>query len=329
MALYIFAHRGEAQTFIKNLRATALDKDLYQFNNGLIYICSEGIYDVMCRLGSLLDKYQVSKVINYGIAGALNNKLKINQVYSIRSIYLENNNEIEFKSITLNGDTDCITANKRVLDESHKNKLLPIADIVDREIWGIAKVCQAYNIELQSYKLISDFAGASTDCFDLKNTAQLFSDLMWNHFQARENLATNENNSRMIQSNEIPWDGTQYQKNILDKLMKKIDKNQLETFIQSINDQNLAEKEKINLLIEKINNKLYPVQAKIKEKLKRETKVLSDNGFQVIYDQKLEKKKIKLNLEVNSQKNISDAISALEKFNYQSFNEIFEGNFDV
>lgn len=328
MNLLIFAHRGEAQIFIKQLNAKALESELYQYESGFIYICTEGIYDVMSKLGAIIQAHKISSVINLGIAGALSKQLEINKVYSIRSSYLENFEDIEFKSFELKGELDCITSSKRVLSENYSNKLKPIAPLVDRELWGIAKVCKDFETPLMAYKLISDYAGAQTDCFDLKQRAGEFSQRLWEFYH--QNLSQNkiEDNAEKV-SIKYPFNMSQYQKNQYQKLIKNIDAKRLDQLINEINKHELSDKEKTNELIMLIKKEFYPLKYKIIKQIETSLAPLKSNHIQIKYDENLEKEYLNINIQINSEKNIEQSIKALEKFSYADFIKIFKGSIDV
>ena len=61
MLLFVFAHRGEAQTFISKLKLKSIDDrgNLYGNSEILLLLAGEGIYSVMVRLPYVLGKYEV------------------------------------------------------------------------------------------------------------------------------------------------------------------------------------------------------------------------------------------------------------------------------
>ncbi|MCK5032815.1 MAG: hypothetical protein KAS18_04250, partial [Calditrichia bacterium] len=73
----------------------------------------------------------------------------------------ENENET-FQSSDVYANIDCISALNRVHDVVYRNKLFARAQIVDRELWACAKICNNYQLPFYSFKLISDYAGSTT-----------------------------------------------------------------------------------------------------------------------------------------------------------------------
>lgn len=326
MELLVFAHRGEAQTFIKELKSKALDENTYEFDKGLIYICGEGIYDVLSALGHIINSYNIKQIINYGIAGALETNLELNKIYEIRTVYLEQEKDIEFKSFTLNSNanTDCITGLKRVLTNEHAAFLRPIADIVDRELWAITKVAKLYKTPVNSYKLISDIAGSTTDCFDLKNRAKELSQILFQHYIKSEIIKTD-----YIEPKKLPFEATQYQINQFNKLIKNIDQHTYENILKPISKKDLRDKEKTTLLLEEIKKILYPFKYKIINQIENKLLPIREAGISIKYDENLEKEILKLQIDINSQKNIEDIKVALNEFNYDEFLKIYKGELDV
>lgn len=327
MTLLVFAHRGEAQTFIKELNAKSITQNTYQYEEGFIYICSEGIYDVLVELPLIIKEFSIKQIINYGIAGSLSTQLNVNEIYSISGIYLEDNNQLEFKSFSLDGEIECISAHKRVLNKEYANKLRPIAKIVDRELWAIAKVSNNLNISLKAYKLISDIAGENTDCFDLKERAKEFSSFMYEHFTKIQDKPIEVNSEHT--DIELPFQMSQYQNNILRKLIKEIDQNELNELIKKYTKSNRVHKSDVNDFIDDLRKNLYPLKYKMKEEVEEYLSPFTKHGFRVNYDENFEKEKLSLNIEINSQKNIEDAIIALRDFQYSSFIKIYKGDINV
>ncbi len=188
MRLLCMAHRGEAQQFISSLQLKAIDNRFYMSEELALLITGEGPFEVLTHLSYYFAKFGISEVINLGIAGALDDKLSLNQVYSVRTLYAYGNNEPRFHSYTSHDQhavLDAITSENRVLSDEFALELSHYAHIVDREAWAMGKVCNEFKIPFYCYKLISDFAGAKTHCFDLKNQAKIFSQTMLDFYLAK------------------------------------------------------------------------------------------------------------------------------------------------
>ncbi len=166
MKLLTFAHRGEAQHFLKYDNYKSFDFEfngLYRNKENYVLITGEGLESTNKKMGEVLrqSNYSISKVINLGIAGALDSNLDLESIHSVKLIKKENENET-FQSSDVYANIDCISALNRVLDETYKKTLSKRAQIVDRELWACAKVCNKYQVPIYSFKLISDYAGSTT-----------------------------------------------------------------------------------------------------------------------------------------------------------------------
>ncbi len=164
MKLLTFAHRGEAQHFLKFDNYKSLDFEfngLYKNEVNYLLITGEGFESTNKKMNAFLIKTNlfISCVINLGIAGALDSILDLESIHSVKLI--KNENEIEtFQSSDVYANIECISALNSVLDETYKKKLSKRAQIVDRELWACAKVCNKYKVPIYSFKLISDHAGS-------------------------------------------------------------------------------------------------------------------------------------------------------------------------
>ena len=147
--LLLFAHRGEAQAFLKHWhlqpRAFAVD-GLYASNQIMLCITGEGVQSASERAAVVCGAFygEISEVVNLGVAGALASSLTVGSFCEIRTVYRESAGDIVFKTFTsaAPADTtiDCITADQRVLSTAYADRLRAFAPLVDRELWGIASV---------------------------------------------------------------------------------------------------------------------------------------------------------------------------------------------
>jgi len=332
MRLLIFAHRGEAQTFIKKRDFKSLDFNIYQYENEYLYICGEGIYEVMSMLSQIIKKYEINEIINYGISGSLDEKIEIDSIHEVRTSYHQNYEEMEFKSFTLNkdADLDCISTTKRVLTDKQGLELKPFGDIIDRELWAMAYVANKLSISLRSFKLISDFAGNMTDCFDLKQRAHFFSEKLYSHYQQSFLESTKINEDKQKQPIIFyPFRLTQFQRNRLNKIIPSIDEIFLKEQIKEISEYKIQDKEKANKLINRCFTHLYPIKAKINSKIESMFFEFNSIGAKISFDENLEKEYFNLSMQINSQTNIDKLKAQLDELKYNEFKSIFEGDIDV
>src|SRR5690606_352944 len=55
------------------------------------------------------------------------------------------------------------------------NTLSHFAKMVDRELWGLCFALKGQKVKISSFKLISDRAGSETNCFDIKEMSEEYS----------------------------------------------------------------------------------------------------------------------------------------------------------
>lgn len=336
MQLIVIAHRGEAQEFIKNLHLKPDESlsGLYYCDKTALLISGEGVYEVLTKLPFVISKYDISLILNYGIAGALNQDLEIDQIVPIRTCYGFNESSPKFHSFTSTSKAnfDCITTDQRVLTDEFAKLINPYATIVDRELWAIGKCSQAYDIPYKSFKLISDYAGAKTACFDIKEKALEYSEALFEEY-----LSFTEDEILEEVSIEAPIvmsfsNKIKYKKLIhaLTVRENKSHKDILESIgINELKALDIRAKNKASLLIEKLDELLNPVRIKINRKLNAHFKTFTDIGAKIKVDPKLEVQKFNLAFEVNSHKNLENLKEAIDNFNFEDIEKLWNGEVDV
>ena len=160
MRLLVFAHRGEAQTFLKAGKWDSIQapyQGLYKSEHEYLLITGEGPQNATEKTAYALGSNQeIKEVINLGIAGALDKSLELDRIYQIRTCYAQQADSPLFKSYTTDEYKeyiDCITTHERIISETSADKLRPFAQVVDREAWAIASVASLLNKKLR-YSII-------------------------------------------------------------------------------------------------------------------------------------------------------------------------------
>tara|TARA_Y100000780_G_scaffold155505_1_gene140089 strand:+ start:121498 stop:122502 length:1005 start_codon:yes stop_codon:yes gene_type:complete len=334
MNLLVFAHRGEAQEFIKKLSMKGVSghPGLYLNEDTALLITGEGIYEVFSKLGQILGEYSITKVFNLGIAGALEKSIRLNSFHEIKTVYCHTGKP-QFQSFTLNSENsgiDVITSSERVLDDSYANELSNFAPLVDRELWAIAKVCDECSIPLRSFKLVSDMAGKSTDCFDLKEKALEFSTRLLEFWLGIEGDQEEEPGSQ-----EPPIQMSFTQKAKYRSLVKALglkegfDLASFESKALAEMKEGLSSKQKANLLLEAMELGLNPVKLSTKKQFEKLSTPVQAIGARLLFDKNFEKKKFTLQMEINDQKNIDNLSKLSEILKFSDFEKVWNGELDV
>ncbi len=346
MKLLIFAHRGEAQTFIHHLEMKPYPMNfngVYKSEDYILCITGEGHFKALKKTSALLGHFQeITQILNLGIAGSLNGQIEIGSVVKVRTVYGFNSKPLFHSYTSQDGTVDCISSSERVLSDQSAQVLSHFANIVDRELWGMANACEMFSLPFHSLKYISDKAGSSTDCYSLKDKAMYFSEQLWKAFLAFEfPLANEEETKELITLDEIIssdyFHVTNSQSKMLESLIYKIKKRlqiQTKDLIQDFKDQDLnleklKPKQRTNQFINFLKNKLNPLRAKVIIKLESQFSLLRSMGAIVHYDPQLDKKEYSILMKINSQENINKLSKTLTELSFKEFNSTLDGDFDV
>lgn len=344
MQLLTFAHRGEARSFLDRLDLTPIHGNtLYRFKEGLLLITGEGLFEAMNAVAKTVTEFpSISKIINLGVAGALDSELTQNEIVQVRTVYLELEGKPQFHSFsTENIDTpfktvDCLTSTRRILDQSTANELLPFAAIVDRELWAIARAVKEEKTPLISLKVISDLPSEETAeiCQVVKDEVDHYSRLL---FDAWKSIIDNEEGPE--EAEELPFaEHFHFTTSMRTSLTKKLSQlhikypgETLEDLInfESIINKEIRPKDKANELIHEINGLLNPYRVDLEKRLSRLTPGLKSAGLSPSFDPNLEKVQLHIKGTMTSKKDIDKAIAQLEKFDFDQLKTILEGELDV
>jgi len=192
MKLLTFAHRGEAQHFLKvdNYQSVEFSfKGLYKNKENYLLITGEGIESTNIKMEVVLEHIgsEILGVINIGIAGALDNNLELETIHCVNLILKEDESKV-FYSSNKRLAQSCLSALNRVHNIDYRNKLTQKAQIVDRELWTIADVCSRYNIPVSSIKLISDYAGKAIDTKRIIQKAKEYSKNLYDFYKSNADI---------------------------------------------------------------------------------------------------------------------------------------------
>lgn len=336
MQLLYFAHRGEAQTFISALKGKKCDFkafDLYSFDKGLILIGSEGIESTLIAITKTLTAFShISEILNFGTSGILRGPLEVGEIYSIRTSYgfLEQSPRFHSFSSEDSSGIDCISSASRVLDDEHSKKLQPFAHCVDRELWAISQCASIFKVPFYAYKYMSDIAGKTTNCLDIKYQAKNISDELYQKY-----LSLKDSSYKVDEDNfDIDLKMTFSQKAQLKKLLSALAIKRSLSYqdilasypIEELKKNEKSDKEVCKKLIFFMREDLNPLQSKIDQKFGELFTPIETTGASVVLDSKLEKKKFSIRMDINSDKNLKELAHSLKNFNYQDFLSVMDGN---
>lgn len=338
MDLLIFAHRGEAQSFLKELAL----KSHSQFNNlylgeGLaLLITGEGYFNVISSLARALGILgeQVSTITNLGICAAFDESIKVGEICSIRTVY----GQSEFKSFqthTQNSGLDIITAKERILDLELAQELKCFAPLADREAWAIGFVAKQAGINFNCYKLISDHVSDAPICEYIKELALDYSsDLLRFYLNIKEIGMQDLRLENPFPFKEDPnFYFTVSMEREVSNLVKQLSvKN--EWSLEEIKNHNevvklkaldTTPKKKGQALRDLLKEMLYPTRTKIIEQLSH---FISESGFkngELAFDPSLEKLSLNLKSTIKDEKQLLHLSQKLSRVDWQKFEKIMNG----
>lgn len=330
MQLITMAHLGEAQSVIENFGLTRLSAQLYQGEKLLCLITGEGPFEASTATASVLGKFEVSEVINIGIAGALSPELKVGDFCPVRSIYLVINGKPQFKSFKSNEDGhDCISSFERILDPDKAGLLSGVGQLVDREAWGVAYACKHHHVPFRAYKLISDQAGTLNACEVVKDDALEWSQKILRHLN--EILSNKE-----VSSESTSPDGFYFTfsskhrfEDLLNKLSLRSHQSSSEILgsipLDEMRELKISPKERSKKLISILEDKLDPLKAKLQRSLSDWKKPFEDKNIQIITDPDFEDADVKILFGVNDNQQLADKIAQIEKLDIGYYQKLRNG----
>ena len=183
------AHFGEAQAFIHSWNMKRVSSELFLGDQSVILLTGEGPFEATTQTALTLSRYPIKEIVNLGIAGALDEKLKKGDFVKIRTIYLAQEGRPYFKSFPLSPEgKDCITCFERIITLKKAEPLRGLGHLVDREAWGVAMAAKSAQIPFQCYKIVSDLAGSLESCELTKESAEDLSQDLFLKFSQLQNL---------------------------------------------------------------------------------------------------------------------------------------------
>lgn len=190
MKVFVIAMDKEAQPVIAKMTAKSEKKaNNKRIVRGQLYgkelaivICGVGKVNAACGAQYAIDTLGADEIINIGVAGGLNESVKVGEIYGISHAV-----QYDFDLTQLNGTKigtldECrenylplgltpayprrkLATGDRFNDSPADYRLLTRelkADIRDMEGGAIAQVCMHAGVKCRSYKIISDIAGSGS-----------------------------------------------------------------------------------------------------------------------------------------------------------------------
>lgn len=342
MKLLIFAHRGEAQSFLSEYDFSPVNyffNGFFKTEHFYLLITGEGIRPASEKTVSILASFihDIDEVFNFGVAGSLNDKFNKYDLLWIRTAYAHHAESLEFKSFSSHypeAKTDCITASERILNSNDRTKLSHFANIVDRELWAIASACHLYKLPFSSLKIISDDLKDSPNiCSFVKEEASNFSTKLLLEFQKYELNKPKPKISNTDHSflNDSDFYFTTSQTRKLNSLLHHLALLQIDlknVDINQIREGSLLPKERTKFLLQALSDKINPIAKRLRDTIDKNLSPLTEAAIHTSYDASFEQDWLKLSMEIKSARDLLKIKNALAIFSYEDFKKKIDGVFE-
>lgn len=325
------AHLGEAQGVIDSFNLKKTSEGVYQNEQFVLVLTGEGPFEAATKTALALSAYNITKVLNLGIAGTLDNQFKKGEIHPVRSIYLVQNLIPQFKTFqSFDKGLDCITSFERILDPDKAQFLKGIGTLVDREAWGVAFACKTKGVPFESYKLISDVAGTQNACEVIKGEAEEFAGLIKGFLKEKLQIKTKEFN---LPGFYFTFTSTHQFHDLINKLSIKLELNQEQILeeipLKDLRELEITPKERTKKLLQILDKKLDPVKSSLEQKKSDWMKTFEKSGIKVQTDPQWENPSVTFSFEATSDESLKEKIAALEKVSMTPFLKLMNGEFHV
>jgi len=338
MQLLIFAHRGEAQVFLKNLDLS-LERtsfgEVYKNDKLIVLITGEGLQNASEMTSACLGFFAgITEVLNMGICAGLSADLKKFDLLPVRTVYAYDST-FKFKSFTSSqvlATHDCVSASQRVTQKTQKEAYFQIAPLIDRELWAIASCSQRFKKKWSSVKIVSDILDEQTDCQDIFEDALEFSSKLFQYFQQmnKDSNTSSQSQSEIEHLESLGFYFTFSQKSKISKLIKSIMTSQslrfqdlLQNFLEKNNDlQDMTGKQQSKHLEQFLLQIANPIEWKTKNKL---NKLLENKNLKINFDSSLEKEEINFQGIIRNISDLEKLSQEIKKIPFKDFVSILNG----
>ncbi len=328
------AHLGEAQGVINLFDLKRVTPNLFENDTLSCLITGEGPFEAATAVASQLARKSYRRVLNLGIAGALDPNLKLGEIYPVRSVYLVVEGKPQFKSFkSLEKGLDCLTSFERILSPEKAHPLSGVGSLVDREVWGVAMAAKAQGVSFESYKLISDYAGSLGACELVKEAAEKNSQKLVEFFASKIKLSVNPQDELKLDGFHFTFSTRIKFQQCLKKFSLREELSEEEVlkrlYLEKWREQKLLPKERTRLLLEELESKLDPLKKQLEKELQSWKKPFANQSIDLITDPSWESPEVKISFQAATQAELEQKLKALSDLNLQPFQKLRNGEFHV
>jgi hypothetical protein len=334
MYLITMAHLGEAQGVIELFNLKRVSSQVFEGDNLVCLITGEGPFEAATATASILGQKKYTSVINLGIAGSLSSDQSVGSIYPVRSVYLVIDGKPQFKSFkSLETGLDCVTSFERILTPAKALPLTGIANLVDREAWGVAMAAKSLGVPFQSYKLVSDQAGSLGACEVVREKAEEWSQQLALHLRTILVEVKKEKPIYKLEGFHFTFTTRHQFEQLLKKISLRDDLGVDEVFnslpIETIKNEVVLPKERARALLDFMDGKLDPLKNKLLAGLASWKAVSEKNGISLQTDQTWESPEVKISFNVSNNEELKHKLKSLNELNLKPFIDLRNGNLHV
>ena len=335
MHLITMAHLGEAQSVIELFGLKRHSSQLFENGQITCLITGEGPFEAATRAAAVLGQKKFESVINLGIAGSLSTEHKVGDIHPVRSVYLAIEGKPQFKSFRSCGTgLDCLTSFERILTPEKASILRGIADLVDREAWGVAMAAKNLSVPFTSFKLISDQAGSLGACELSREMAQEWSEKLALYLKEILSQAPSQEKSLLhIPGFHLTF-STRHQ---LEQMLKKISLRDgigpeavlAGLPLEKIKEEISQSKERTRILLDHLEGHLDPLKTLLKTGLDKFKHPFERVGIQISHDPNWESPELKVSFSVATNEELKLKLETLKKLDLAPFQDLRNGSAHV
>ncbi len=337
MNLIVFAHRNEAFAFLKAKKWQSLSlagKTYFRTESELLCICGEGRENAQFWTASLCSKYPVEQIYNFGSCAALDRKLQLEQIHSVKtSIANKGQKEMEFKTFSLQQSDGlvCMSAQERVQSRELADFYESFAQLCDRELWGIAFAAKQISIPLRAYKYVSDFADSPL-CFEIREHAKELSSKFLEVYESKDVEVSSVEPLKLPENFHF----SQHQKQEFEKRIRDLkikfqcsEQEVLEKLgCKELAAQAIHKKEKSKILLKRMHTAFDPFHAQLQEKIESEFHSKPPSIRKIQWDSNFEDKNYEFTLQAKSKEEFQEALQYLNSIDFGRLEKYFQGEWD-
>lgn len=334
MHLITMAHLGEAQSVIDLFKLKRLSPHIFEGETITCLITGEGPFEAAANSALELGRRSYKQVINLGIAGSFSEEISVGSLHAVRSLYLVIDGKPQFKSFkSKDSGLDCVTSFERILSREKATPLSGIAQLIDREAWGVAMAAKSAGVPFESYKLISDLAGTLGACEVIKDKAQEWSIALALKLKELLNVVETEIDPLNIAGFYFTFSTKHQFEQMLQKIAIREDLSIDEVLaslpLEVLREEKLLPKERTRLLLNHMENKLDPLKEKLNSALEAWKLPFERQGIHIATDPTWEGCEIKISFSLQNQKELSQKLKTLSELNLKPFHDLRNGEVNV